>query len=67
MQRLAIAHEYGDKSVLRAMMYLYCIVVQRLAIAREYGDKSAERRAYNNMGNCHIFLGEFQVSVEKYK
>jgi hypothetical protein len=42
-------------------------VFQRLAIAKEFGDKQAERRAYSNLGNAHIFLGEFEVAAEKYR
>lgn len=41
--------------------------MQRLAIAKEFGDKQAERRAYSNLGNAHIFLGEFDVAAEKYR
>lgn len=40
---------------------------QRLAIAKEFGDKAAERRAYSNLGNAHIFLGRFDVAAEYYK
>ena len=40
---------------------------QRLAIAREFGDKAAERRAYSNLGNAHVFLGEFEVAAEHYR
>ena len=43
------------------------IFSQRLAIAREFGDKAAERRAYSNLGNAHIFLGEFDVAADHYK
>lgn len=42
-------------------------LLQRLAIAREFGDKAAERRAYSNLGNAHIFLGEFEVAAEHYR
>lgn len=42
-------------------------LLQRLAIAKEFGDKSAERRAYSNLGNAHIFLGEFEVAAEQYR
>ena len=41
--------------------------VQRLLIAKEYGDKSAERRAYSNLGNAHIFLGNFTAAAEFYQ
>lgn len=43
------------------------IYLQRLAIAKEFGDKAAERRAYSNLGNAHIFLGRFDVAAEHYK
>ncbi|CAB1326671.1 unnamed protein product [Coregonus sp. 'balchen'] len=39
----------------------------RLQIAKEFGDRSAERRAYCNLGNAYIFLGEFEVAAEHYK
>ncbi|KAH3793001.1 hypothetical protein DPMN_146503 [Dreissena polymorpha] len=29
-----------------------------------FGDKAAERRAYSNLGNAQIFLGEFEVAAE---
>lgn len=41
--------------------------VQRLLIAKEFGDRAAERRAYCNLGNTYIFLGEFEVAAEHYK
>jgi len=41
--------------------------MQRLLIAKEYGDKSAERRAYSNLGNAHIFLGNFTAAAEFYQ
>lgn len=44
-----------------------CPCPQRLAIAKEFGDKAAERRAYSNLGNAHIFLGRFDVAAEYYK
>lgn len=40
---------------------------QRLLIAKEFGDKSAERRAHCNLGNAHIFLGQFEVAAGHYK
>lgn len=43
------------------------LFVQRLLIAKEFGDHSAERRAYCNLGNAYIFLGEFEVAAEHYK
>ena len=46
--------------------YIY-FILQRLAIAREFGDKAAERRAYSNLGNAHVFLGEFEVAAEHYR
>lgn len=42
-------------------------MVQRLLIAKEFGDRAAERRAYCNLGNTYIFLGEFEVAAEHYK
>ncbi|XP_044158355.1 G-protein-signaling modulator 2-like [Bufo gargarizans] len=39
----------------------------RLLVAREFGDRSAERRAYSNLGNAFIFLGEFEMAAEYYK
>lgn len=46
----------------------HCLrLLQRLAIAKEFGDKAAERRAYSNLGNAHIFLGRFDISAEYYK
>lgn len=41
-------------------------VFQRLLIAKEFGDRSAERRAYCNLGNACIFLGEFERAAEHY-
>lgn len=41
--------------------------MQRLRIAKEFGDKAAERRAQCNLGNAHIFLGQFEAAVENYK
>lgn len=43
------------------------ILSQRLSIAKEFGDKAAERRAYTNLGNAHIFLGDFELAAEYYK
>lgn len=40
---------------------------QRLSIAKEFGDKAAERRAYTNLGNAHIFLGDFEHAADYYK
>lgn len=47
--------------------YVSMFFVQRLLIAKEFGDRSAERRAYCNLGNAYIFLGEFEVAAEHYK
>jgi len=41
--------------------------LQRLLIAKVFGDKSAERRAYSNLGNAHIFLGNFTAAAEFYQ
>ena len=38
-----------------------------MKIAKEFGDRSAERRAHSNLGNAHIFLGEFEQAAEHYK
>lgn len=43
------------------------LCVKRLKIAREFGDKSAERRANSNLGNSHVFLGEFEEAADHYK
>jgi len=48
-------------------MCVNVVHVQRLLIAKEYGDKSAERRAYSNLGNAHIFLGNFTAAAEFYQ
>lgn len=40
---------------------------QRLSIAKEFGDKAAERRAYSNLGNALIFLGQFNTATEYYR
>ena len=32
-----------------------------------YSDKAAERRAHSNLGNAHIFLGEFEKAADHYK
>ncbi|XP_051551629.1 G-protein-signaling modulator 2-like [Myxocyprinus asiaticus] len=39
----------------------------RLLIAKEFGDRAAERRAYCNLGNACIFLGEFEKATEHYR
>lgn len=41
--------------------------LQRLAIAEEFNDKPAERRACSNLGNAHVFLGEFENAADYYK
>lgn len=38
-----------------------------MRIAREFGDKAAERRANSNLGNSHIFLGQFEEAADHYK
>ena len=38
-----------------------------MKIVREFGDKSAERRANSNLGNSHVFLGEFEEAVDHCK
>lgn len=40
---------------------------KRLEIAKKFNDKAAERRAHCNLGNAHIFLGEFHKAIENYK
>lgn len=47
--------------------FCFFIGIQRLAIAEEFNDKPAERRACSNLGNAHVFLGEFEVAAEYYK
>lgn len=42
-------------------------IFKRLLIAKEFGDRSAERRAYSNLGNAYIFLGEFETASDYYK
>lgn len=49
------------------IVILIIFTSQRLKIAREFGDKAAERRANSNLGNSHIFLGEFETAAEHYK
>ena len=49
------------------LFYPVLVILQRLKIAREFGDKAAERRANSNLGNSHIFLGEFEAAAEHYK
>lgn len=44
-----------------------CCLPQRLSIAKEFGDKAAERRAYSNLGNALIFLGQFSSATEHYR
>ncbi len=48
-------------------IFFFSLSLQRLNIAREFGDKAAERRAHSNLGNAHIFLGEFETAAEHYK
>lgn len=48
-------------------IYLRCITLQRLLIARQFNDLAAERRAFSNLGNAHVFLGEFEIASEYYK
>ena len=38
-----------------------------MKIAKEFTDRAAERRAHSNLGNAHIFLGEFEKAAEHYK
>lgn len=54
------------------MQFLCCLIsllcgLQRLSIAKEFGDKAAERRAYSNLGNALIFLGQFNAATEYYR
>ena len=46
---------------------LFFYFLQRLSIAKEFGDKAAERRAYSNLGNALIFLGQFNTATEYYR
>eukprot|EP00794_Sanderia_malayensis_P015670 gene15670-17250_t len=34
---------------------------------RQFNDSAAERRAFSNLGNAHVFLGEFEIAAEYYK
>ena len=36
-------------------------------INSNFSDKAAERRAHSNLGNAHIFLGEFEKAADHYK
>ena len=40
--------------------------VQELSIAKEQGDRAEEERAYNNLGDAYIHLGDFQQAIECY-
>lgn len=53
---------FHDVNMNNAVFFL-----QRLLIAKEFGDRAAERRAYCNLGNAYIFLGQFEVAAENYK
>ena len=57
---------HSNLSFIKLKQFL-CELLQRLNIAREFGDKAAERRAHSNLGNAHIFLGEFETAAEHYK
>ena len=48
-------------------MNIFVLSFQRLAIAKEFGDKAAERRAHSNLGNAHVFLGDFEKATGFYK
>ena len=49
------------------LLYLVIFLLQRLAIAQEFVDKPAIWRALTNLGNAHVFLGEFEVAAEHYR
>lgn len=49
------------------MWLIFNLWLQRLSIAKEFGDKAAERRAYSNLGNALIFLGQFTSATEYYR
>lgn len=59
-EQTSLLFEYGNADFL-----LYHS--QRLSIAKEFGDKAAERRAYSNLGNALIFLGQFTTATEYYR
>jgi tetratricopeptide (TPR) repeat protein len=42
-------------------------LLQRLILAKEFGDKPAMRRAYSNLGNAHVFLGEIDRALDYYR
>ena len=59
---------FGFKKCASSAIICLCLFkLQRLLIAREFDDKAAERRAFSNLGNAHVFLGEFEIAVEYYK
>jgi len=61
-----IVYFYTEQFVCIPVCVCVC-VLQRLTIAKVFGDKSAERRAYSNLGNAHIFLGNFTAAAEFYQ
>ncbi len=65
--RLSQSRRCTSNSCFRGLLTQFLHCFQRLSIAKEFGDKSAERRAYSNLGNAHIFLGEFDVAADQYK
>jgi hypothetical protein len=36
-------------------------------LAKEFGDKAAIRRAYSNLGNAHVFLGDLEKALDYYR
>lgn len=46
---------------------MFSCSLQRLLIAKEFGDIVAERRAYTNLGNAYMFLGEFIIAADYFK
>ena len=58
--------DYNPMSPL-VLLNMFCPILQRLSIAKEFGDKAAERRAYSNLGNALIFLGQFNTATEYYR
>ena len=58
--------EQVGKHIFRVPKFFFCHS-QRLSIAKEFGDKAAERRAYSNLGNALIFLGQFNTATDHYR
>ena len=46
---------------------VYNLILLILFLNIGFSDKAAERRAHSNLGNAHIFLGEFEKAADHYK